>query len=202
MTRFTDASYARNFLKFEVSQGLEILDSTDYTPPPNNLSRSGGRSHFTKMTLDYSRTQPFPNNIALVTSAKGQWVANQVLASEEISFGGRQFGRGYDSSEISGDYGFAGAFELNYTGDAIPDTPINQYQFYGFYDVGTVFAYANDQIDKRKTATSGGFGLRLFLEHDISAFLEFAKPLTRSAASRGGKDKRDAQVLFNLGLSF
>ena len=107
----------RDFVRFEMSQGLTILNASP-NGSSSNTSRDGGRSNFTKGSLDVSRQQNLNSvtpGLSLMTAASGAGtLGQQLLASEQFGVGGSQFGRGYDSSELTGDYGAAGKIELQY----------------------------------------------------------------------------------------
>jgi hemolysin activation/secretion protein len=118
----TDRWGGNDFVRFELSQGLPIFDAS-----PNgalsDVSRRGGRSVFTKGTIDASRLQDLgaiaPGLSLLLGFGAGWSFGQSLLASEQFGLGGAQFGRGYDPSELTGDYGAAGKLELRY--DLAPD---------------------------------------------------------------------------------
>ena len=113
-----DGWEGRDFLRVELSRGLPIMDATA-GGQASGVSRPGGKSQFWKASLDASRLQSLnviTPGLGLLTaiSASGSF-GQQLLASEQFGVGGAQFGRGYDSSEILGDYGAAAKAELQYT---------------------------------------------------------------------------------------
>lgn len=83
-----------NLADLEMSQGFPALNATERDSPL--VSRSGGRSDFTKATLNLSRLQNIFGKLNLLLAAKGQYAFSSVLASEEFSVGCSLFGRGYD----------------------------------------------------------------------------------------------------------
>ncbi len=176
----------------EVSQGLDILAASG---PESTTSRPGASAEFTKVTLDYSRYQKVWNNVAVLLTATGQKSSGTVLSSEEIGVGGERFGRAYDPSEISGKDGAAGRIELQYDGSLV-DSLLRQYQFYGFYDIGAVWA---DVPAGRQSLASAGFGVRGQFEYGLFGYLELAQPLTRPVSTEaqggGGNDPRFFFVL-------
>ena len=188
---FDDAAEGRNWVSAEISQGLDILGASGSDSP--SLSRPGASPEFTKVTLDYSRYQKVWNNVAVLLTATGQKSSGTVLSAEEIGLGGERFGRAYDPSEITGKDGAAGRIELQYDG-ALADSLLSQYQFYGFYDIGAVWA---DVPAGRQSLASAGFGVRGQFQHGLFGYVEIAQPLTRLvAAERAGGD--DPRVFFVL----
>ncbi len=188
---FDDAAEGRNWVSAEISQGLDILGASGSDSP--SLSRPGASPEFTKVTLDYSRYQKVWNNVAVLLTATGQKSSGTVLSAEEIGLGGERFGRAYDPSEITGKDGAAGRIELQYDG-ALADSVLSQYQFYGFYDIGAVWA---DVPAGRRSLASAGFGVRGQFQHGLFGYVEIAQPLTRLvAAERAGGD--DPRVFFVL----
>jgi hemolysin activation/secretion protein len=65
---------------------------------------------------------------------KGQLNSSGLLSAEEFRAGGGNYGRAYDPSEISGDYGAAGYLELQRTLKA-HNAFFRNTQIYGFYDL-------------------------------------------------------------------
>ena len=188
---FDDAAEGRNWVSAEISQGLDILGASGSDSP--SLSRPGASPEFTKVTLDYSRYQKVWNNVAVLLTATGQKSSGTVLSAEEIGLGGERFGRAYDPSEITGKDGAAGRIELQYDG-SLADSLLSQYQFYGFYDIGAVWA---DVPAGRQSLASAGFGVRGQFQHGLFGYVELAKPLTRLvAAERAGGD--NPRVFFVL----
>lgn len=190
---FDDAAEGRNWVSAEVSQGLDILGASGSDSP--SLSRRGASPEFTKVTLDYSRYQKVWNNVAVLLTATGQKSSGTVLSSEEIGVGGERFGRAYDPSEITGKDGAAGRVELQYDG-SLADSLLRQYQFYGYYDIGAVWA---DVPAGRQSLASAGFGVRGQFQHGLFGYVELAQPLTRpvstDAQGGGGNDPRFFFVL-------
>ncbi len=190
---FDDAAEGRNWVSAEASQGLDILGASDSDTP--SLSRPGASAEFTKVTLHYSRYQKVWNNVAVLLTATGQKSSGTVLAAEEIGLGSERFGRAYDPFEITGKDGAAGRIELQYDG-SLADSLLRKYQFYGYYDIGAVWA---DVPAGRQSLASAGFGVRGQFEHGLFGYVELAQPLTRPVSTQaqggGGNDPRFFFVL-------
>jgi hemolysin activation/secretion protein len=106
-----------DFIRLEMSQGATIFDASQ-DGALTDVSRPGGRTMFTKGTLDASRLQSLATitpGLNVLTAMSAGWSFGQsLLASEQFGVGGSQFGRGYDPSELTGVYGAAAKFEIQY----------------------------------------------------------------------------------------
>jgi hemolysin activation/secretion protein len=176
-----------NLLDIELSQGIKGLGSSD-----NNdimLSRSNGRVDFSKATLYAARLQSLTRRFSVLAAVNAQYAWTDLLLSELYSFGGEQFGRGYDPSELVGDHGVAGKLELRFT-DTLPFGSDYDYTFYVFYDIGIVYQRLPGGDDRSESAASAGPGLRLSLGKNVSCYAELAVPLTRDVAAEGNRDAR------------
>lgn len=98
----------------DVSHGMNALGASE------DLRASGGLSgdplytiNFTRYNLKAKETIALPGRFGLVASTAGQYSSQSLPASEQISFGGYQFGLGYPQGEISGDKGLGMSLELN-----------------------------------------------------------------------------------------
>lgn len=178
-----------NLLDFEVGQGLNALGARHSGAGDPPLSRAGGNSDFTKMTVYAARLQSLAQRWSLLTAANAQYAFSDLLAPELFAFGGEQFGRGYDPSELVGDSGAALKLELRYTG-APGDDVLTGYTAYGFYDVGSVRRRTPINEAASESAAAAGLGLRFSLGRHVSGFAELAKPLTRDVAAEGNRDAR------------
>ena len=188
---FDDAAEGRNWVSAEISQGLDILGASSSDSP--SLSNPGASPEFTKVTLDFSRYQKVWNNMAVLLTATGQKSSGTVLSAEEIGLGGERFGRAYDPSEVTGKDGAAGRIELQYDG-SLADSLLSQYQFYGYYDIGAVWA---DVPAGLRSLASAGLGVRGQFQSGLFAYVELAQPLTRTVAAEmaGGNNPRFFFVL-------
>jgi hemolysin activation/secretion protein len=176
---------ATNLVTSEISRGLPILGAshanTDYQAP-----RPQGTADFTKLTFETSRQQPLTDKIGVLLAGTGQYAANSLLSAEQFGFGGAQYGRGYDPSQLLGDDGIAGKVELQY-GETLGLNCLQSYQFYVFYDAGRVYSRETLQPSppqsRDRSGTSTGLGLRSSITEWASGFVEVARELTSSAAN-------------------
>lgn len=183
-----------NILDLEYAQGLSTLGAS--RTGDALLSRTTGHPNFSKLSLYAARLQALSENWSLLGALSGQYAFNDVLSPELYSFGGEQFGRGYNASELTGDHGAAAKLELRYK---LPQTLLEQSVLYGFYDVGTVRQRSPGGLEASQSAASAGVGTRFNLGRYLSGFIEFAKPLTRPRAEDG---RRETQGYAGLSLRF
>lgn len=187
----TDTWRGVNAGRIAVSQGLDIFNAS---PPSSELlSRFEGRSDFTKIGLQFVRLQTLSEDFSLLASLSGQITWDSLLASEQLGLGGPEFGRAYDTSEVSGDKGVAGVLELRYR-PAFASVVWNAAQFFVFYDVGKVWN-VNFEVPQEESLASAGAGVRLDLPGKFFAAIEIAAPLTHAVASEGNKPTR---VFFSI----
>lgn len=206
----TDSWAGRDFARLELSQGVPIFNST-VDGALTDVSRPGGRTTFTKGTLDASRLQSLDTitsglNFLVATSA-GWSFGQSLLASEQFGVGGGQFGRGYDPSELTGDYGAAGKVELQYNFRPdfiqVDDTSrLPNLQLFTFYDYGVV-ADQNPELlnepHRARSIASTGFGVRASWLSNFTASLEVDKSLTRRvSAFADSKDTNPFRIYFTL----
>jgi hemolysin activation/secretion protein len=174
-----------NILDVELSQGINGLGASD-----NNdamLSRPTGRVDFTKVVFYAARLQQVAPKWSVLAAATGQYAWTDLLSSELFGFGGEQFGRGYDPSELVGDNGLAGKLEVRFT-DTLPRVPASSYTAYGFFDAGMVSWRKSDGNGQSDAAASTGLGLRVNLGPSVSCFVELAKLLTRDLPGEGDRN--------------
>ncbi len=175
-----------NIVDLELGQGLRGLGASQAGDP--DLSRANGKPDFTKMSVYAARLQSLAQKWSLLTAVNAQYSWSDLLAPELFSFGGEQFGRGYDPSELVGDSGAAMKLELRYTNSLQNGFG---YTGYGFYDVGFVRQRTSPPgLSTTQSGASAGLGLRYSFGRYLSGFIEVAKPLTRVVAAEGNRDPR------------
>ncbi len=177
---FADGWGGSNLLTAELSKGLDILNATESGSA--NLSRSGGRSDFRKLLVSAQRNQPLTDSLVLALSGEAQYSPDQLLTSEEYGLGGKQYGRAFDPSEITGDSGFAGRAELQYI-LPVQEEGLDYAVAYGFGDYGAVYNYEGGTRHGRRSLASTGVGLRFGVFRRIDASVELAKPFITTPLS-------------------
>jgi hemolysin activation/secretion protein len=182
----------------EISQGLNIFNARESGSV--NLSTTNGRSDFTKVTFQGSRHQILGAGFSILGAFKGQYSASSLLSSEQFAFGGSQFGRAYDPSEITGDHGIASKLELQYI-LPIKSEILKQTQLYTYFDRGDIWTMTPDSGEKHhQSGAAVGGGVRYSLGGGISGYLELAKPLTRAIAERDQESGNNIRIFFQLAI--
>ena len=181
-----------NYVLFTISQGLNILDSSE--KGDSNLSRSEADPDFTTLQFNYTHQQNLTPKFMVATQLSGQIASGPVFSSEEFGYGGQAFGRAYDPSEITGDHGISSSIELRYLGFS----PWKQVHFtpYTFYDIGKVLNEDSDGVNQ--SAASTGLGIDLNHSSGFSGEIGIAWPLTRSISNPIYGNANDPRFIFQL----
>lgn len=175
----------------EYSQGLDVFGASDGQYPGQSRSKSlsDGDVSFSKIRLDASRRQKVTDLWAVQLAVAGQKTDGPLLSGEEFYLGGSQFGRAFDSGEVSGDDGAAASFEIQF-GQFISKPYLDSYQIYGFYDAGVVWEIEEDHFSDGAPLVSAGGGVRLGFTKSIFGGLEVAKPINKNVVNEGDKGPR------------
>ena len=181
---FARPDQSSNLVRLNLEQGLDWLGA-------QGNSRANGSTTFTVASLDFTRTAPIAafgsGALSYSFAAQGQYsLGDPLLSAVESSFGGRQFGRFFDSGSMSGEQALFGSFELRYTlplslGFAEPVRA----QFYVFTDAGLTRQQGvlQPQEARERHAASAGVGVRLGLPHGMNALVEVARPVSLPVGS-------------------
>jgi hemolysin activation/secretion protein len=194
---FVDDYQGVNLLSFNLSKGFDIFNPTE--TGSSKLTRSTGHSDFTKVAGEALRLQQLTPSWMLLGALSWQYSFEKLLASEEFGVGGAQFGRAYDSSEITGDQGLAFKLELQKAFQ-----PKKKYfrdlQAYTFFDYGKVWNRTETATgSKSDDLYSIGLGIRFNITDVISGYVEWNKPLDQEVSSEGNTDGR---AFFSLSARF
>ncbi|HSL20323.1 MAG TPA: ShlB/FhaC/HecB family hemolysin secretion/activation protein [Vicinamibacterales bacterium] len=172
----------------EFSQGIDALGAS--TNGDEYLSRPTGRSDFRKATLYAARLQSLPAHWSIALVLNAQYALTDLLSPELFAVGGEQFGRGYDFAELLNDHGIAAKLDLRYSHAWTGRRPATLMP-YAFVDFGQVWQRTRfPGLDASQSAASAGGGFRLGLGHQLSAFVEFAKPLTKTIGQEKNRKGR------------
>ncbi|MCI0429932.1 MAG: BamA/TamA family outer membrane protein [Rhodospirillales bacterium] len=186
-----------NVLAASLRQGLGILDATD---DDGLRSRADADGAFTSLQLSAARLQRITETLNFYAGGKAQFSFDPLLADEECSVGGENYGRGYDPAEVTEDDCLAATVELQFNPEWRPEFLadfLDSYQLYAFYDVGKVWP-ENGDFDDGASLSSAGIGLRSYFAETLRLDLEVAKPLTRDRGA-DTDDRRAPQ--FYLGVT-
>jgi hemolysin activation/secretion protein len=193
----TDSLGGVNILDLEFGKGITALGAS--SSGELNASRVGGNPQFSKATGYLARLQSLGGGFSMLVAVNGQVAFDNLLAPEEFAFGGDQFGRAYDSSELVGDSGAAGKLELRFTGEL---GARSGYTAYGFAERGEVsrkFDASESGGVKSEGATSLGIGLRMSAFDWLSGYVEAARP---AGSVSGSTRKKETRVFGGLQVSF
>ncbi|MCD6034655.1 MAG: ShlB/FhaC/HecB family hemolysin secretion/activation protein [Rickettsiales bacterium] len=185
-----------NDIRLMVSQGLDIAGSSK--AGETMLSRAEAKPDFTVANLRASHEHPILTHLTIVGQVAGQIASKPLYSAEEFGYGGQEFGRAYDPSELTGDHGLAGSLELHYYG--LEPWYKNQIVPYLFYDIGKV--WNNDQGGEDSSAASGGIGVRFINQERINANIAIAQPFTRDISRPIYGHARDPRILFQISYIF
>ena len=186
-----------SLLQGKIAQGLSILGATDNNNP--FASRANGREDFSKVSAYGEHQHPLWGKFSLYTAAAGQYAFTQLLSNEEASYGGTQFGRGYDPSEITGDHGISTLVEIRKSYES-KTSRITNVQSFASYDFGSIWRIDTENRDPKLTGASIAGGIRFRLLDTLQTELSVAKPLTRPISSISQEDAKDPRVFFSLKL--
>ncbi len=193
---FIDEYKGGNLIGFEISKGL-VHSPFNQVPP---LSRPKGRSDYLKTAANVSRYQSLGDRFVLLLAGSGQWSFNQqMLSAKEFAFGGQQFGRAYDPSEIAGDSGIVGKIELR--ANTYPNLRfLQQIQCYTFYDIGVMWSVGVDEVKNSGSCLGGG--LRTTFDNHFYGNIELTKPLTTPVDTQvsSGVNGKGWRLFYSLGL--
>lgn len=200
---------ATNQAALRIHQGLDAFGATRDGDPL--VTRIGSEFGFTKATGEYQRVQPLfsPFDGAMVNIqayVSGQWSDNILPPAEKYYLGGSRLGRGFYSGQVTGDWGYGYAIELQldmaYEMPADPPLGNNRgsTQLYVFRDMGWAFQNLDTDADRR--LSSWGGGVRLVVA-DLAQFdLEVARRLTTRPDGVASDPLRATQVFFRMLLRF
>lgn len=186
----------------DVSQGLPILGASHNGSP--ELSRVGGKTDFTKIVAAARFLSPLGNGFSVLLGMQGQYSFSPLILGEQVTFGGKQIGRGYDPGAITGDRGIGGSAELRYT-MPVGDVPaLTQLEPYVFFDAAATW-YINhgasfDPSLVNQTIESTGGGVRFWFDPNITLGVEAARTLRAVPGSDSGSET--TKVLVDAGIRF
>ncbi len=186
---YADSFKGITLIDASMTHGLEVFGTRETAAPLT--SRPRARNDFLKFNLDVARLQRLNKSTRLLLAMTGQRAVHRLLASEQFGYGGGNFGRAFDPSELSGDDGVAFKVELQYT---LPEKLdyLRYLQYYAFYDWGHVRRPREPNQNTRDSAASVGLGARMNFTDTLSGGLEIAQPVIGrvNARDEAGEDPR------------
>ena len=194
----TDDWLGSNIANLKISQGVNAFGASQ--SGDINLSRAQATPDFTKAEISLARLQEITSDWSALGKFSGQIASGPLYSSEEFGYGGDNFGRAFDSSELVGDHGFAAGLELRY-GGLRSLKPVN-FEPYAFYDYGMVF---NDDISQLNSdsASSAGIGMRFATGWGQSGNIGLAVPINHSVlAPLYGNDRYFPRFMMQFNQKF
>lgn len=161
----------------ELRQGLNLLGTTKagaITADGYAPSRFDGDPTATLVRAGLDGSLGLGRYFSIGTTLQGQWASGALLSFEEFSVGNLTIGRGYDPGVTGGDKALGGRIEPR------ADLPLSRRigtQFFGFYDTVRIW---NDDVgttENKRTLSSWGGGLRVYLPGRLSLEAMYAHPL-------------------------
>lgn len=144
---------------------------------------------FTRYTLSVNQNFALPGQFGLSLAALGQYSSDSLPTTEQVTFGGLRFGRGYPAGELGGDKGYGLSIELNRRfGVGLPYLhSITPY-------VAADYAHASLN-DKRYALltdklTSVALGLRITDQRHYALDVNVAKPVGDKPVNSSGRPIR------------
>ena len=168
-----------------INQGLNAFDARQNEP--GGIVRYD--LDFTRFTLSGTQTLVLPYQFGLAISALGQYSSNSLPTSEQITFGGPRYGRGYPAGELGGDKGFGASLEVNRRfATGLPYVTSVQPYVIADYAKAALndkrFTLANDRL------VSLALGLRVSDQRRYAFDLNLAKPLGDRPLNSTGRPLR------------
>jgi hemolysin activation/secretion protein len=187
-----------NILDVTLSRGITGIGANE--PGELTLSRADAEPDFSKFEATWQRSQLIAEDWLGITTITGQRASKALYSSEEFGFGGPSLGRAYDASELTGDHGIGGAFEVQYTG--IESVKEIKFTPSVFYEIGKIWNIGEGQDDGLSIADAG-IGLNLSHPSGLSSTLTISQPFTKSIDTPTyGNNGRNPRVYFQLGWAF
>lgn len=146
-------------------------------------SRANGSEKYTAMTVEGQHERSLGRvgggSLSLVFRGLGQAsLVTPLLISSECAFGGRSFGRRFDSGEIAGDHCLLGTTELGWTVpfDAFGTSRVGTLRLHGFVDGGAIWQKGGLLAGelRRSAAASVGGGLSMLIGGQMEGLVEVA----------------------------
>lgn len=168
-----------------VYKGLNAFDAQSTAP---------AKKDFTRVLGFGAQQNQFGERMQGVANVSFQWAHDSLPDSEQITYGGANFGRGYPDDQATGDKGWGASYEVNYS-FLWQNRWMNQLQPYLVVDGARTHYNANGQPGAK--LGSGAVGVRFSNRKQYVLGVEVAKPFADRAIDN---DERSPRL--NLTLSY
>ena len=209
------ASYGATFqhetfttqLNLGVTHNIRSM-SSDWIDFDNKRYYASG--NFTHFNIDITHTHELPQGFQLYGKVQAQVADGPLVSSEQLSVGGLDTVRGYLESEMLGDNGVVGNFEVRSpnVGEMLQKemkdetgkgparfTVFNEWRFFGFADAGSVTVlHPLSEQQSRFDAWSYGVGTRFKMLDYVNGMVAYSVPMITQTNTRA----RDPRVNFRI----
>ncbi len=187
---FTQTGFlgGRNGGVLELTQGLPTLAASD--PDKDAMSRGDTEPDFTMLTLDLVHARALGRRFDLFARTTGQYSFTPLPASHEFDLGGEDYGRAFNSGELTGELGAAVSVEIGY--DVKHNLPrVGRTRPYLFADYGVAWnEETSSSLGSRLALGSTGLGFQVDLFNTADMRMEYAIPLARTPSNEGDRNGR------------
>lgn len=175
-----------------------------------DAKRAYASGRFARFNLDLSHTQEAPLGFQLYGRFQGQAADGPLVSSEQFSVGGLDTVRGYLESEVLGDKGIVGNFELRspnigariqefvseQSGDAqLPVAAFNEWRVFGFFDTGVAeIMHPLSEQQAHFHLWSYGVGTRFKVLDYVNGMFVYSVPMITQAYTQA----KDPHVNFRI----
>ena len=199
----TDGSYLRVDTKLVGSLG-NIFSNSDNDSFDQN--RAGAENNYIYFKLNANWQKSLPYNLRYDAQLTGQWSAERLLSSEQLSVGGYQSVRGYNERELDQtDSGVILRNELHFPSvNYVVNDQINtETDFFVFSDLAFVTSQGGDEIIRQdgSTADTGqlwsiGVGLKSRIGENLTLRADYGFQLREAGSDDNGRLNIGATISF------
>lgn len=193
---------ATSNLRLQMNNGLTILGA-------RGDSRANAKPNFSTYEISGSHRHPLlrteGGNLVGSLGVRSQFINSDdpLLANAECSFGGRQYGVGFDAGALSGEDCLLGSARLTWQRNVRNggNTFIGQAQYFLRYDTGRLRQKGALAAGEKRSvsASSIGLGLQLVFRNGLAFLLESSQQLRRSdGTKKRNKNRTHASVHFGF----
>ena len=183
-----DDKYGRTISNIGLDIGIGGLGAS------NNIHNTA-ESSFYKVVAMLARIQKLPNDCLGIARINGQYTRQSLYPIEQMFLGGVYSIRGYQPSELLGDYGVGGSFELRTPIPGIKAIFPKKYEnelsrrikFVLFYDWGYVNSHNSNYDAPTNFLHSVGFGTNINITDNIAFRIGVGFPMSKKLNEESGR---------------
>lgn len=183
-----DDKHGRTIANFGVDVGIDGLGAT---PSISGVAESA----FYKIIASLARVQRLPRECLAIFRLNGQYSGQSLYPAEQFYLGGAYSVRGYQASELIGDYGVGGSLEFRTPVPGIKalfpkkfeDNWARKVRFVTFYDWGYINSQNNNYDSPTNFIHSVGVGTNINFTDYLSMQIGIGFPLMRKLDEERGR---------------